>query len=1616
MLELSEVGRADNFFELGGHSLLIVTLLERLRRLGFSVNVRTVFAHPTLAALAAALSQNDNAPANSASPAPAIPAGTTSILPHMLPLVALTQDEIDLIVASVPGGAANVQDVYPLVPWQEGILFHYLLLREGENDTYLVRGVLSFTTRTLLDRFVEALQLAIDRHDALRTAILSDTLSRPVQVVYRVATLVVEEISASGEGMLDPKDPRWLRLDLSRGPLVRAYIAKAPGGDDWQLALLLHHIVIDQVSLGVLIAEVQTILSGQAGALEPPPSYRDFIAATASVTDAQHDDYFRALLGDVDEPTLPFGLIDLRGDVSQIVESRRALSPELTRRVRDAASRLSTSPAIVFHVAWALVVARCCDKDDVVFGTVLSGRSQGTAGVDRVMGMFINTLPFRLSLAGTSVADAVRTAFAQLSELSHHEQASLAQAQRSSKLPTGLPLFNALFNFRHSGASRDGVFDGEPGGALHGVRIVMADVRTNYPIAANVDDSTEGFGISLQTAASLEPDHLAVMLVEAVEGLTSALETNPAVLIQSIVETLSLPAQPITSEPVQQLLDRLRALDRPVAPKMHPRSASATELNSDVIAPVALSRTGPLPLSSFQERLWTISRLDPQNAAFNMATSWKSDSPLDSARLETAIGNVLQRHEVLRSVFPQDGAAPFIKVLPVEAVPMAVHDVRGRSDDEIDSVVRAALAAGAARPFDLSAEPPTRVSIFQGPRHTITLLVLHRIAADAWSMSVLRDEISAAYRGELGPPAALQYVDYAQWQRLANESEAAASEFDWWATHLAGAPEVSTFPSDRAQAAGDAAAHVLRFSWNSELSEGIRTLASRHDATVYMTLVAACAAALRLHTGQDDMVIGSPMGLRERTEFERTVGPFVNLLMLRLDLSDDPTFAALIRRARSAVLDAHDHRHVSFEKLIERLKPARSRDHAPLFQLAIVEDAGDGPDIRSGGAMHELTWFVRDTDAGIAGEFEYRADLYSQESVSRIASHLQAILAAAVTDPARRVTAGLLLTPQERHQVVDGFNATSVDGGTATFVKRFERQVENDPARIAVTFDGASLTYQELNDRANQLARHLRAQGVALAQKVGVCLPRSLDLLVTLLAIQKTGAAYVPLDPGFPADRLTQMLADSGATALVTSGDAAESLTVADSVTVLDVASAAPTIARLNPANLDDSGPTAADPAYVIYTSGSTGTPKGVVVSHGGLANLLDSMARVPGLAANDALAAVTTISFDIAGLELYLPLIVGARIEIVSAETAADGPELLAHITACGATVLQATPVTWRLLIEAGWQGHPQFRAFCGGEALPRDLADQLLDRVGALWNLYGPTETTIWSTAERVEKGSAISIGRPIANTQVYVVDQSGDPVPIGIPGEIWIGGAGVALGYHRRPELTADRFIADAFCPDPGARLYRTGDMGRWRADGRLDHLGRLDHQVKVRGFRIEPGEIEAVLATHPAVRQAVVIAREAGPGLLRLVAYVVYRPGEDLTVSDLRRFLRRQLPEYMVPSVVVSIDAVPLTPNGKLDRARLPDPFKNASPTGADFEPPAAGTEESMAAIWRDVLKVERVGANDNFFELGGHSLLSLRVVAAVEKQLGWRMDPRTLFFQTLRMIAAAAAVEIPSKRA
>jgi amino acid adenylation domain-containing protein len=1037
-------------------------------------------------------------------------------------------------------------------------------------------------------------------------------------------------------------------------------------------------------------------------------------------------------------------------------------------------------------------------------------------------------------------------------------------------------------------------------------------------------------------------------------------------------------------------------------------SANKTELlellanqTSFLSPPERVSREGTLPLSSFQERLWIIQTLAPESTAFLLAAAWPVPGASDVPAVVNAIEHLLSRHEILRSVFREVDGTPCVKI--VETAYVKSHLLAGLAPVEQEKRINEAIRGALRGPVDLNTDVPRFEVYALGQGRVAVTLAAHHIALDAWSIGLLFSELasslSSTVKDEL-PVNRLQYVDYAAWQRRALKSNGA--DLDWWCRTLDGAPQTSMFPPD-VTSGERVEGKSFDFACDAKFSADLRRFAREQGVTVYMVLIAACAALIGAYTGQSDVLLGSPMGDRERCEFESIIGPFVNVLVLRVSLDGNPSFAQLLARVRDVVLDAHARRSTPFEAIIERLRPQRSFDYSPLYQVAVIQhNAPVQTDVtvHGGGALHELTWFVREVNECFVGAFEYRSDVYSAEMIRQISSQLGVILQAAMTNADQALSRLSLVTPSEERQIIAWGTGERSTIEPATVAELFERRVALCPDKTAIIFQEQSVRYDELNECANRLARRLRSLGAGPGVVIGICMDRSIDLIAALLGVAKSGAAYLPLDPEFPDNRLAFMLRDSGAKILLVSGHPPTGLDLPANVEMFYPFSA--DMASLEGTNLNGVSD-ARDPAYVIYTSGSTGQPKGVVVPHRALVNFLQSMRAKPGLSETDVLAAVTTVSFDISGLEIYLPLIVGAQVELISRETTSDGFALADRLTSSMATAMQATPATWRLLLEANWQPQPGFRAFCGGEALPRDVADALAARVGELWNLYGPTETTIWSTFDKVDPSPApITIGTPIANTQVYILNEHGGPVSVGIAGEIWIGGAGVAIGYRDKPELTAERFVKDRFSSESGARMYRTGDLARWGRDGRIHHLGRLDQQVKIRGFRIELEEVEAALASYPGMRQVCVTTAGSNADIA-LVAFYVLDSGAP-TASELRRYLRARLPDYMLPSLFVDIAAVPLTPNGKVDRRRLPDPFRSGMRARTSNEPLAPGAEQTLAEVWRDILKIDEIGPADNFFELGGHSLLSLRVATAFQRRTGLSLDARAMFFQTLREVA------------
>ncbi|HEY0557957.1 MAG TPA: amino acid adenylation domain-containing protein, partial [Thermoanaerobaculia bacterium] len=912
------------------------------------------------------------------------------------------------------------------------------------------------------------------------------------------------------------------------------------------------------------------------------------------------------------------------------------------------------------------------------------------------------------------------------------------------------------------------------------------------------------------------------------------------------------------------------------------------------------------------------------------------------------------------------------------------------------------LAAEAVRvPFDLKAGGLLRVTLFElGDEHHLLLLVIHHIVADGWSMGVLLAELTALYEAfatghPLPPEPPLQYADFAVWQRGWMSGEVLAGQLAYWRGRLAGAPPLLELPTDRPRPAELSFRGARRpLALPAELGRELMALGRRENLTPFMVLFGGFAALLARYTGQTDLVVGSPIANRRRTEIEGLVGFFVNNLVLRVDLDGDPGFRELGSRVREAALGAFAHQDLPFEKLVDELRPERALSYSALFQVMFNLQNARPPKIELSRltltplavelsrSPFDLSVNLLEGADGFAGGLEYATDLFDPETADRLARHFEALLRGIAAEPGRRLSEIPLLSAAERRQLLADWNDTGRDWPAGTLVHElFEAQAARTPDAVAVADGTETLTYAGLDERANRLAHHLRSLGAGPEALVGLCVERSAAMVVALLAVLKSGAAYVPLDPSHPAERREMVLADSGVSLLLT-----DERLLADREAIAAASPEAPE-RRTSEESL----------AYAIFTSGSTGRPKGVQLPHRAVVSFLRAMAERPGMREGDVVPALTTLSFDIAGLEIYLPLSVGGRIEVVGRDEAADGARLAARIAAAGVTVLQATPATWRLLLEAGWAGVPRLKALCGGEALPPDLAAALLARGLELWNVYGPTETAIWSAAGEVRPGEPVLIGPPIANTHLYVVDRSLGPVPVGVGGELLIGGAGLARGYLGRPDLTAERFIPHPFAASAGARVYRTGDLVRYRPSGLLEFLGRIDHQVKVRGFRIELGEIEAALARHPAVRQAVVTVRDDG-GEKRLAAYVVPHPETGAlpipAAGELRDFLFRSLPEYMLPASFTSLAELPLSPSGKLDRRALPAPEAGAS--GGERIEPRGPIEELLAEIWAEILGLGRVGARDNFFELGGHSLLATRVVSRVRGAFGVDLPLRRLF--------------------
>ncbi|MBC8943738.1 non-ribosomal peptide synthetase [Xenorhabdus indica] len=2233
LLQLAQVSRHDNFFELGGHSLLVVTLIEQLRQHRWTLPVSAVFAAPTLAAMARQLTP---APADSPRPGPPanlIPPDCPAITPAMLPLVSLTPAQIDAVVARVAGGARNVQDMYPLGPLQEGILFHYLL--DTGSDTYLDRQFIRFDSRARLAQFLQALQQVIARHDILRSAVHWQDLPDPVQVVYRRAVLPqTEAVLVPGEaGEHQLRRLTDTRLDITRAPLLAATFAQEPGSPHWLLALQHHHLVCDHLSLEMIFNEMQALLAGQGDTLPPSLPYRHFIAQVRAVPAETHQAYFRQLLGDVAAPTLPFSLTETQHRPADIAEAVMPLEDALSQQITACARQQGVSAAVLFHVAWAQVLALCSGQDDIVFGTVLLGRLQGGAGTAQVFGMLINTLPVRIRLQDDTVQQAVQATHQQLSALLAHEQTPLALAQRCSGIPAPLPLFSSLLNFRHSQRAP------EPAAspAWAGIQVLSDEEYSNYPLSLDVDAFEDGFALTAQCPSSLNPARINQYMVAALSQLVNALHTAPARAIRTLdvlpdeerhrllvafnpaavtapagllhqaveqqaartpaataliggdtslsyaalnrranqlahaliaagvrpddrvaiyagrsaaliigllgilkagagyvplatdhprerlayllsdsapvlllTQTHLQPHLPETPVPVwcldearQQASLETSPADNPQPARLglqphhlayviytsgstglpkgvmvehrHVTSFVAAQLQASpltatdrvlqftaVAFDTAVSEIFPtfaagatlilrpdalhVPDSAFSAFLHAqkITVLDVPAAFWHLwvqelaagrcpfspdlrtvtvggekvearhlhtwralpetqpcrwlnaygptettvtATVWAGDNtgqppqmgppvaavpigrPLSNSKLyildahgrpvpvgvtgEIYVGGagvargylnrpdltaerfihdpfsarpgarmyrtgdlghwrpdghihclgrndfqvkirgfrielgeietqlaacpgvkeaaVIAREEkdgntsLVAYIIPQSDITPdaiqlreqlgthlmeymlpsiFVtldafpltpngkidrKALPtpkqtdvisreyqapantteqklaiiwqnllqlkqvgrhdnffelgghsllvvslieqlrqcgftlqVSAVfsfpvlaDMANHLINKTADDSTAQIIPPNLITNASQiitpdmlplvlltqeqidqivanvvggvsniqdiyplgplqegilfhhlletkgdiyldnmmiAFDCRARLETflqalqqiinrhdilrsavhwndlpepvqviyrqaqlpiteltlspegeaeqqllhhtdphliRLNITQAPLLSATIakdphsgkwllaLLHHHLVCDHHSLEIIFNEIQTILLGQgnqLPPP--LPYRNFIAQLRMVP-----LEQHQVYFRQLLADVDEPTLPFGLLEVHGENSEHFAEteFELETSLAQALRNCAHQQGVSTAVLFHVGWAQVLAQCSGRDDVVFGTVLlgRLQGVINSDKTLGMFMNTLPIRIKLGDF-TVQQVVQQTYQVLSELLEHEQAPLS-LAQQCSGVKAP--LPLFNSLLnyrhspnndndqnTRSAEEGIELLSSNERtnYPLSLAVDDTGQGFTLTMQCVSSLDPKRINAFILTVLYDLVKILQNSPEHTCRQLNILPQEERIQLLQAFNNTHIEYSQDVLIhQRFEQQVEYSPTAIALIYGDQQLCYDELNRKANQLAHYLISLGIRPDDRVAICVERSLDMVIGLLGILKAGAGYVPLDPDYPTERLSYMLSDSRPVVLLT--QYALQVRFFDTeipLLVLDDSKYQAKIRNQPDYNLSasDLGITSRNLAYVLYTSGSTGLPKGVMIEHISVVNLLLSMQEILQITIDDTMLFSTTIGFDIAGLELYLPLFSGSRIVLASSRIAKDPEQLAAFIALHNIKIVQATPTAWRMLLDSGWIG-ADIKALSGGEALSHELAQRLKQKVSSLWNLYGPTETTIWSTVstniliEQINHHtkSQITIGRPIANTQIYLLDQHNQPVPIGVVGEIHIGGIGVARGYLNRPELTNERFVHNPFSEQVDARMYKTGDLGRWLPDGTIDYLGRNDFQVKIRGFRIELGEIEAKLLAYPGIQEAIVMVREDITHDKRLVAYLVLQPEMTLNLEQLRETLHTSLPHYMIPNAFVTLDSFPLTPNGKLDRQSLPSPDAFAVIT-QDYEAPDGEIENIIAEIWQENLRLDRIGRHDHFFELGGHSLLTLQIVTRLRRALDINIAIRDLF--------------------
>ncbi|NOK31919.1 amino acid adenylation domain-containing protein [Corallococcus exercitus] len=1627
MLRVEEPGAEDSFFDLGGHSLSATQVLARVRQhFGVELSLPDFFASPTVEAVAR---------------------------------------RIDALVLERPAApvpplrARTTQAPAPLSFAQQRLWF--LSKLDPDSTNYNLPTAVRLEGPLDVPALTRALRDVLQRHESLRTT-LQEHGHQPVQVVAPEPSLPAVWADVSGlpanerEAALQRlvEHEAWRPFDLATGPLWRVLLVRLDEARH-ALVITLHHVISDGWSMGVLVQELTTLYTahaqGRPALLEPlPVQYPDFALwqrgwLRDEVLEAQLGWWRNRLQGaprtlelptDRPRPAVP----TLQGGALAF-----QFPVELSEALQSLCRQEGVTPSMVVLAAFQVLLSRYSGQEDISVGSPIAGRTH--AELEGLIGFFVNTLVLRTDLAGVPSFRALlaRVRDVTLGAYAHQDVPfeKLVEALRPERIAGRAPLFQVMLAYQN--APMPEVLG--PGLRMGSLKIEHRAAK--FDLVLSISDRGQGlrglleYSTDLFDASTAErmTGHLRVLLEGALAGPDHPLHALPLLTAGERHLLFHTWRDPSAATAKDAGLHRLLQAQARLTPdavaaehegealtwaEAHRRArevyrALVAQRKVELPAPpplVPVPRSGPLPLSFAQQRLWFIDQLQPGTATYNIPFALRVQGALDVPALEQTFRALLHRHEALRTTFVVRDAEPFQEIHPADDFHLTVLDLGALPRAEREAEAQERATAEAVHPFDLARGPLLRASLIRiDSQEHVLLLTMHHIVSDGWSMDVLVREVAGLYgafvqgRSSPLPELPVQYADYAVWQRSWLQGEVLEAQLGYWKQQLTGAPALLELPTDKPRPAVQSQ-RGASLPVHLPLSDALTDFCQREGVTPFMALLAAFQVLLSRYSGQEDVSVGTPIAGRTRGETEGLIGLFINTLVLRSHVAPDASFRQLLGQVRDTTLAAYEHQHLPFEKLVEELQPQRSLSHSPLFQVMLVLQNAPASELSLAGlsfqplardfeaTKSDLTLSLSQTPHGLTGTLGYRTDLFEQATVTRMVEHLRVLLEAALASPDSRVSELPLLTDAEKRLLLTDFVSTEAPLPAPRSVHAlFERRAALHPDAPAVACDGQVLTYGEMDARANQLAWHLRSLGVGTDSCVALCLERSVETVVALLGVWKAGGAYVPLDPAQPALRLQSLVQEVAAPVVVTVARHASAF-ASSSAHVVRLDEDAATLSRLR----TDAPPGEAHPdslAYVLFTSGSTGRPKGVAVAHAQLSTYVDSVTQRLGLEACSSFALVSTFVADLGNTVLFPALTTGGLLHVLSQECASSPAALADYFARHPIDCMKVVPSHLAALLTAPEPRHvlPRKRLVLGGES----STWALLQSVHALapdcevHNHYGPTETTVGVLAGRVHLPPAnpapasVPLGSPLAHSRLYVLDASLRPTPLGVPGELFVGGAQVTRGYLARPDLTAERYVPDPFSPSPGARMYRTGDRVRWLADGRVEFLGRVDFQVKVRGFRVEPGEIATVLRALPSVHEAVVVARQDSPGEARLVAYVV---ADSQDVSSLRDNLKQRLPEYMVPSAFVFLEALPLTPNGKVDRKALPAP--EASASSSDYVAPRTPTEELLASLWAEVLRLPRVGAQDQFFELGGHSLLATQLVARVRAAFGVELPLRSVF--------------------